>query len=287
MNALEFYCQQEPATDAKELANLLADLPQDLPGLCAQIKQLLIHPSQLSAYRGQLHPGAGSEDGRFLTVQDMLLGLQNRHNIPLNQPHTPDQRLYVSCRYHALLLVCCLRQRQIAARVRVGFAGYVAEQHGKFVDHWIAEVWSNEEQRWLLVDPDIQRVDFPAAEFQMTGTVWQQARKHVVDANNYGMPRFWGWNYLRNNLCHDFFACLRMTPTYWDGPPLFHVEVRQLQKRHYQTLDRMAELLQNPEENLTEMWTLQANTPDLQGSQMALWAPRQALMQARTRGLQR
>lgn len=282
MDTLEFYRQQEPASDPKELANLLDDLPQGLPELCAQIKQLLIHPSQLSKYRDQLPPEASNEDGRFLTVHDMLLGLQNRHDIPLNQPRTPSQRLYVSCRYHALLLVSCLRNRQIPARVRVGFAAYVAAQGGKFVDHWIVEVWSADKQRWILVDPDMELVDLPAEAFQMASVVWQQARKHLISPSNYGVPRFWGWDYLRNNLCHDFFACLGDTRTYWDGPPIFHGNVRQLKATQYKVLDQMAELLQNPDENLADMRTLLEKTPDLQGSQFSNWAPRQLLIKSWT-----
>ena len=70
----------------------------------------------------------------------------------------------------------------IPARARVGFANYF--QPGKNVDHWVGEYWSTAEQRWILVDaqvdehqakfykPDFDLLDVPRDRFRVAGDAW-------------------------------------------------------------------------------------------------------------------
>jgi GNAT superfamily N-acetyltransferase len=174
------------------------------------------------------------------------------------------QRLIVSCRYHALLLAAILKQRQIPARLRVGFAEYVSGHKGKYVDHWICEVWSDAENRWLLVDPDTQMVDMPRPAFKLAGEVWLAVRQGFSHPSLYGVGRWWGWEPIRQNLIHDFEACLNLEPTYWDGPPLFRVKKRDLTQTQVQLLDEIAQQLQDPDANLENLLTLHQENAQLQ-----------------------
>lgn len=253
LSTLDFYRQFGPYSDPGEFVEMMSVLPQSLTELCELIKRQLIHPSQLAEYRKLLPRGAKNEDARFVTVAQMLTALKQRNKAGLTLKRPPRQRLIVSCRYHALLLAAILKSQGRPARVRVGFAGYLTIQKGKFVDHWICEVWSEAEQRWLLVDPDVRLVDFPRDDFKFAGNVWLAARKGFTSPTLFGVGRWWGWEPIRQNVIHDFEACLNLEPTYWEGPPLFQITKRKLNKRQFALLDKMAELLQDPDKNLADL----------------------------------
>ena len=83
-----------------------------------------------------------------------------------------------------MLLVSMMKSRGVPARVRVGFAGYLAPESGKHFDHWISEIWNEQEARWMSVDPDLKRIDFN--EFELAHDVWLSARAGEIDPQKYG-----------------------------------------------------------------------------------------------------
>ncbi|MCP4361095.1 MAG: GNAT family N-acetyltransferase [Chloroflexi bacterium] len=264
MNRHDFYQQLGPNSDPGELAHLYTDLPESLTELCQLIKRQLIHPSQRAEYRKQLPRGVKEEDARFVSVQQMLAVLQRRNPAGLTMRRIPRQRLIVSCRYHAILLASILKFRGRPTRVRVGFAGYLSDRPGKYINHWICEVWHEGDGRWLFVDSDTMMVDFPRPEFKLAGDVWLAARKGLTYPSLYGIGRWWGWEPIRRNLFHDFACCLGVEPTYWQGPPLFRVKTKDLTKSQGRLLDQMAELLQDPDENLAVLQALCGENEALQ-----------------------
>ncbi len=264
MNTFDFYRQYGPNSDPGEYGWMLDGLPDSLPALCELVKRQLIHPSQRQEFRGALPPGGQNEDARFTAVAPMLAALLKRNGKGLVMTRPSRQRLIVSCRYHALLLVAILKHRGDPARLRVGFAEYVSDRKGKYVDHWICEVWQEAEGRWLLVDPDTKMVDIPRSDFKMAGDVWLAARQGFTYPSLYGVGRWWGWEPIRQNLIHDFEACLNLEPTYWDGPALFQVKKRDLTQAQVQLLDEIAHLLQDPDANLEALLTLHQENELLQ-----------------------
>lgn len=271
--ALSFYRQYDPYSDPTTYHTMYEGLPDDLESLCALIKKQLIHPSQLKQYGDRVPKTAKGEDGRFPSVRRMLPELLQRNPAGLVMEREPDERLFVSCRNHALLLASILQYRRIPARVRVGFAEYISAKPGKWVDHWICEVWDEAQRRWLFVDPDTKRVDIPRPEFELAGKVWLKIRREGQNDKIYGGEGLWGIIYVRQNLCHDFNACLGRVVTYWTGAPLLHIKFANLSREQRGLLDQMARYLQNPDEHLAEMQALQAANPVLQGEMAASWAP--------------
>jgi len=51
------------------------------------------------------------------------------------------------------LLCALLRERGTPARARCGFGAYF--EPGRFVDHWVCEVWDAERDSWRLVDAQL------------------------------------------------------------------------------------------------------------------------------------
>lgn len=261
---LDSFRQLYPMTDPGPYAALYDRLPQSVPELCALIREQFIHPGKLDSYRDELTEARGPEDGTFISVEQILAGLVDRNPNGLIMERRPDERLIVSCRHHALLLTSILRYRDIPARVRVGFAQYVAEKPDKHVDHWVCEVWDDAQQRWQFADADTQRVDFPRDEFELAGDVWLNARAQRLQPEQYGALEWWGMPYIRSNLCHDFDSILGNEPIYWEGPRVFHHPLEEMQPEQYLLLDQVAELLKNPEHNIDQLRALRADQPDLQ-----------------------
>jgi len=46
------------------------------------------------------------------------------------------------------------------------------------VPHVVCEVWDNKHNRWILVDPDRQKTDFPRHEFEFAYETWSNLRNN-------------------------------------------------------------------------------------------------------------
>jgi hypothetical protein len=252
--AMEFYQTYGKNTDPGEFAHLYADLPESLEELCDLVKTQLIHPVEVEKYAHVLPEGRAREDADFYSVNDMLRELVVRNPQGLTVEREPAQRLILSCRFHAMFLVSMMKYHGVPARVRVGFAGYLAPESGKHYDHWISEIWNGQESRWMFVDPDVKRIDLD--DFELAQDVWLRARAGEIDPQRYGFHVWWGLGYVVGNLCHDLFANLNQELIYWQGPNLFHKDTERLTAGETAFVDRLAHLLEHPEDNLDELTRL-------------------------------
>ncbi|MFC5703355.1 transglutaminase domain-containing protein [Cohnella faecalis] len=256
------YAQLTRTTDPGELVDLYEGLPEDLPSLCRLIKAQLIHPDNTDRFKHSLK-SAKREDARFDTVADMLEALEERNANGLLMDRAPNERLILSCRYHALLLLSILRSRNVPARCRVGFASYLSDRAAKHVDHWICEVWNDREERWVLVDPDREIVDIREG-FILAGDAWLMARNNEINPRLFGAKTSWGLSYIRNNLCHDMSAILGREPRYWDFPPIGKQAIDGSNEEALQLLDELAIYLQDPDANIASVRRLHAENACLQ-----------------------
>jgi excinuclease ABC subunit A len=253
LNPLGYYARHSLITNPREQADLLADLPADIPGLVRMVQGLLIHPFCVELYRVQLSP-IQREEIHLRTVAQMLARIRELDSTPLAIPREPTQRLVGNCRDHAVLFTALLRQQGIPARVRVGFARYFPSNKNE--DHWITEYWDAGQSRWVLVDPqldDIQReafnINFNPLDmrfydhFYTGGQAWQRCRSGQDKSYNFGFKKWKGWGYIRGSLLHDLDALNRieLTPFDWWGEFIIKNE-RHLTIEDKALLDRLAEL---------------------------------------------
>ena len=94
-------------------------------------------------------------------------------------------------------MVAMLRAQGTPARARCGFGGYFND--GLFEDHWVCEYWHAGQQRWLLVDAQIdgkQRgwfpidfdvTDVPRDRFLVAGEAWTSYRSGQADPGKFGL----------------------------------------------------------------------------------------------------
>ena len=141
---LSFYRHQSSYTDPGEYSSHYKALPESLPELCRVIKAQFIHPdADLPRYRDLIPLERSREDEKYPTVKTILAGLLAYNPAGLTDDRKPEQRLIVSCRYHAILLASILKDRGIPVRVRYGFAHYLYPGH--HIYHVICEVWNDQE----------------------------------------------------------------------------------------------------------------------------------------------
>ncbi|MEJ2614596.1 MAG: transglutaminase-like domain-containing protein [Ignavibacteriaceae bacterium] len=263
---LEFYTGYSYYTDPGEYVSMYKDLPDSLADLCKLIKSQLIHPvADLPKYRDLIPPERSYEDLKYPTVKTILAGLKSYNPDGLIINRKPEQRLVVSCRYHAILLASILKYKGIPTRVRYGFASYLYP--GYHIYHVICEVWDKNEKRWILVDPDRQKIDLKSQQFEFAGNVWPKYRQGKVDPAKYGVPNWWGSNTILDAFCHDLAAVLGNEHIYFDRPPISAdttMDAKNLNPDQLSLMDKVSEVMKNIDDNFYELKNLYSKNKLLQ-----------------------
>jgi len=251
-DVLNYYRQYSSNTDPGEYLFLYESLPVDIYELCVLIKKQLIHPVRIDEFPELA--GKKSEDETFHSVREMLEELVKRNPKGLVIDRLPEERLRLSCRFHSLLLASILKSQNIPVRVRVGFAGYLAPPGvNKSIDHWICEVWDEQKSSWIYVDPDLCKVNFDKNEFEPAGESWLKVQKKQVDPNQYGVFIWWGHDYIKANMLHDFSCALNNELIYWEGPVLARKKLFSYTTDDLELLDTISVLLQDIDDNFYEL----------------------------------
>ncbi|NUR71865.1 MAG: transglutaminase domain-containing protein [Hamadaea sp.] len=185
------YASHSAYSDPGRFAKLLDELPADLPGLTAAVRNTIIH------YR---HSGEKLPDEHFMEINNrwverILETDQQRHPYALTEPREVTDRVLGCCRDYTLLTVAALRQHGIPARSRIGFASYFREDY--LHDHVVVEYWNGE--RWVWLDNQLDPADWPSldvhdlprpatgAPFVTAAEAWTAYRRGETDPWKYGI----------------------------------------------------------------------------------------------------
>lgn len=225
---LPYYSQPGPMTSPGRHAALLHDLPGDVAGLAGVLHGLVIHEHLAELYGVTL----AEEDRASVHVrrtEDLLGLIDARDSRPLSVPREPAARLPGNCRHFTVLMVAMLRAQGVPARARCGFGGYFG--NGLFEDHWVCEYWNSSEQRWILVDAQIDEkqleifaVDFdlndvPRDRFLIAGDAWAKCREGTADPSDFGLSQIKesGMWWIAGNLMRDAAALGNIELLPWDA----------------------------------------------------------------------
>ncbi|MEU4608702.1 transglutaminase domain-containing protein [Kribbella sp. NPDC023972] len=212
------YAVQTSYSDPGVYAHLYDALPDDVAGIAAVIRNLVIH------YRGGGIQFTGDRlaeiDHRW--VSSMLATDQKRNGKPLAEPRDPFDRIVGCCRDYTLLTVSALRHKGIPARSRIGFSDYFRDGYNH--DHVVVEYWNGD--RWVMIDAQLDPAsghpfdvqDMPRGPFLKSprggpflsaAEVWLGVRSGDLDENLFGIdpgsPIGGGWfirNYVHFQLAH-------------------------------------------------------------------------------------
>ncbi len=225
MSLLSFYSSPGPMTDSCEYGELFNGLPTDMGELCQIVQNNLLHVFWAERYGVQ----PTDDQTRTLNVRSIrekLAILRQTDPRPLTVPRQPAERQIGNCRDFTLMLVSILRYQGIPARSRCGFARYFSPEQE--VDHWVVETWSAAQQRWLLVDAqldafqrealhlDFDPLDVPRDRFIVAGEAWQKCRSDVDKPERYGIFEMNGWWFILGNVIREVLAFNKVEILPWD-----------------------------------------------------------------------
>jgi hypothetical protein len=226
---LTFHATPGPFTDLDGFGRAFEDVPADAASIAQVIQGLLIHEGLTGAY------GTGLSADRVAEKQihgaaAMLRRAAELDGSSITKPRPPERRVAGVCRHFATLFVALMRAKGVAARARCGFATYFAA--GKRLDHWVGEYWNATEQRWVLVDAqvdDLQRrlfgiaidtLDVPRDRFLVGGEAWRACR-NGADPMSFGVAgtKMWGLVEVYGDLFQDLAALqnIELLPWGWYG----------------------------------------------------------------------
>jgi hypothetical protein len=247
--ALEFYATHSPLTDPGAHSALLDGLTPDIPLLCGTLQGLLIHEAWLAKYGASPAAFAG-QSRATLPVAQRLEQLISIDPAPLSHPRPAESRALATCRDFALLLCGVLRHHAVPSRVRCGFGRYFTAN--QYEDHWVCEYWAAGEQRWILVDAQLDRpqrdalkfefdpTDLPVAAFTTGVDAWTLCRNGVIRPGNLGHGATTGLFFARVNLARDLFALAKVEASEWDTWRSAPEIDRRLNERDLSLCDRLA-----------------------------------------------
>ena len=265
---LDFYRQYSSFTNPGEYAYLYENLPDSLPELCKLIKSQFIHPyAELPKYRDQIPKERWNEAVKYPTVESILEGLVSYNTSGLVHNRKPEDRLVLICRHNAILLASILKYRGIPARVRAGYATYIIPDF--HTNHAICEVWNKNENRWMLVDPDMGMVDFSRDKFDFGNDAWLKMQKKEIDPNLFGMPgQHPGVLSIIAIVGTDLACVLGTEYTIYQYAPILEYAFQndnQLTAEHIETLNNISELMKTLDaKNLSKLQDIYNTTPEIQ-----------------------
>jgi hypothetical protein len=225
-DAVRFYATPGPLTDLASHAAHVKALPADPARLVAVVQGLVVHPFLASLYGldPKLLPEDDVETRAAAAILDRVLA---RDPEALDRPRPPERRFVGNCRHFSVLLSALLRAQGIPARPRCGFGAYF--ERGRFVDHWVCEVWDSTRGAWRLIDAQIDALqrarfalsfdplDVPFTEFLVAGEAWQRCRSGRADAEKFGILDMWGLWFVRGNVVRDIASYAKRELLPWDS----------------------------------------------------------------------
>ncbi len=264
---LDFYRQFSPFTNPGKYAYLYKNLPDSLPELCKLIRSQFIHPfAELPQYREQIPKERWNEMMDYPSVKSILEGLTSYNSAGLVFGRKPKDRLVLGCQQNAILLASILKYRGVPARVRAGHATYIAP--GFHISHSICEVWNENENRWMLVDPSMDKIDFSRDQFDISNDAWLQMQNGEIDPDLYGIPRVYtGLVSIVAKVCTDLASILGTEyPINHYAPILDDIfQNNQLSSKQIETLNKISELMKSIDaDSFSELQEIYHNTPEIQ-----------------------
>jgi Transglutaminase-like superfamily len=249
--ALEYFSQQGPISDPGPYAHLLDDLPTGIAELCQVVHGANIHVFWAGRY-GIEHSAERQDEVQLRQMERRLARMVALDARPLSTARALDKKLVGNCRDFTVMLAMILRHQGIPARARCGFGAYF--EPGKFVDHWVCEYWNASQQRWVLVDAQIDALqrdvlkiafnplDVPRNQFIVGGLAWQMARSGQADPEAFGIHDMHGLWFIRGDFVRDVAALNKVELLPWDCWGIIEQPDETLTPDDLSLLDTLADL---------------------------------------------
>jgi Transglutaminase-like superfamily len=265
-NPKEFYTAYGAMTAPGAHAADLSGLPTDLAASCEVIQGLLIHQDLASFLYGVTLSDEQRLDAHIRPLAQRLARIRALDSRALTIAREPAHRMPGVCSHFSLMLCARLREQGIPARPRCGFGAYFTP--GKFEDHWVCEYWNSKQERWILVDAqldapqrktfnvDFSPLDVPRDRFIIAGDAWQMCRSGRADPDKFGlsfMPDLHGLWFIAGNIVRDLASLNRMEMLPWDVWGSMPRPGEPLKDEQLAFFDKIAALTLAPDSSFAEL----------------------------------
>lgn len=279
-STLNFYASHGIVTDPKEHAGLLDSLPREIPALCDIVQGLFVHIFWAEEM-GLVLSEERKEEVQLRAVARQLERMLMLDSRPLHEPRTLETRLVGNCRDFSVFLCAILRHQGTPARARCGFATYFKPK--SYEDHWVCEHWSEDERRWIRVEPQLDALqrrvlgirfdplDMPADPFVTGGQAWQMCREGRANPDDFGIFDMRGLWFVQGDLVRDFLALNKIEILPWDSWGRMSSSGITPSAEDLAVLDQVAELTLAGDEAFDRLRDRFENDPELRTP--AGWAP--------------
>lgn len=207
------------------------------------------------------------DDDIFLTAPAIaaeLFRLDGRGFVP---DRAVENKLILTCRYVSVLVCAIYKAKGIPCRSRAGFAPYFWP--GVSADHWINQVWSEADGRWITFDADglydglslpVHQYDMQDNEFDWAAKTWLAIRRGTESGTRFVYADGKGTCSLKaaiRCLFYDFHALMNNEISYAFQPCYTDGKFERLTEAQLSELDSLAQLMLSPDKNfhaLHRLW---------------------------------
>jgi hypothetical protein len=251
MTDLTYFAQYGKMTHPGRYASLYANLPSDVPSLVKVAQGLIVHVFWAERYGLNL-PEERKGEVQLRSMERRLARTLELDPDPLNTPRPNEQKIVGNCRDFSVTLASMLQSKGIPARPRCGFGSYFLPNH--YEDHWVCEYWNEAEQRWVLVDAqmdELQRnvlrlsfnpLDVPRDQFIVGGAAWKMCRSGQANPDQFGIFDMHGMDFVKGDFVRDVASLNKMELLPWDCWGLIFTDYTTLPPDDLSMLDRLADL---------------------------------------------
>lgn len=251
MTHLKYFAQYGKMTDPGPCADLYDDLPSDIPSLVRVVQGLMVHVFWAERYGLNL-PEERKAEVQLRSTERRLRRTLELDPGPLTVARPVEKRIVGNCRDFSVTLASMLQSKDISARPRCGFGAYFLPGH--YEDHWVCEYRNEEQDRWVLVDAqldDLQQeslsipfspLDVPRDQFIVGGAAWKMCRSGQANPDQFGIFDMHGMNFVKGNLLRDVAALNKVELLPWDCWGMIFTDYITLPPDDFSMLDRLAEL---------------------------------------------
>ena len=273
MTDLTYFSQFGKITDPGPYADLYAGLPSDIPSLVQVVQGLVVHVFWAERYGLKL-TGERQAEVQLRSMQRRLERTLELDPGPLTTARAIDRKIVGNCRDFSMTLASMLQSKGIPARPRCGFGAYFLPDH--YEDHWVCEYWNEAEQRWILVDAqldELQRaalgisfdtLDVPREQFIVGGAAWKMCRSGQADPGQFGIFDMHGMDFVKGDFIRDVAAINKVELLPWDCWGLILAEYGSLPPDDLSLLDHLADLTYRDVPEFDRVRQLYESDPRLQ-----------------------
>ena len=270
-------------TNPSLYADYFRALPDSIPDLGKLICDQIVHPTVLLFPNPNLEKYFGSfskypdtrvinEDEIFVTASAMAAELFRLDPSGFVSGKDACSRIAVTCRHASVLMASVCKAKGIPCRCRAGFIDF--RHNGSTCgDHWINQIWNEQEHRWINVDVSgyyeyedrfgFSQYDMPDDKFSFAAQAWLDIRNGKVKGEHYVYQDAKETNGLDAALIYlflDFHSLMNNEIFYSFRPKHVYRGIGQIAEEELREIDCLAEILAEPDDNfdkLLDIWNTQ------------------------------